>query len=237
MFIANISHHYMFRVFYLFSFFLINDTDLGSFGMWLPLKDILGPAWQNNKHGISPCPELDVWVPKKIGFPELIKVEHSEVKGGFSIAIFCYALQLLPFKVQPVFKPFINDKGESNGTYDQLVQHIEGKTCQAVAGDVTVRASRAELVDFTIPYLSSEVYMLVQGSHEWNQTLWTFLRPFTWRLWITIVGTCIFIGAAVAILEYRVGNPKFTAPYFQTLRMVIWFPISTFFFNEGTYLS
>ncbi|GJU30249.1 retrotransposon protein, putative, ty1-copia subclass, partial [Tanacetum coccineum] len=222
---------------YLFSFFSINDTDLGGFGMWLPLKDILGPAWQNNKHGRSPCSKLDVWVPKKIGFTELVKVEQSEVKGGFSIAIFCYALQLLPFKVQPIFRPFINDKGESNGTYDQLLHHIEGKTCQAVAGDVTIRASRAEFVDFTIPYLSSEVYMLVHGSHDWNQTLWTFLRPFTWRLWITIVCACIFIGAAVAILEYRAGNPKFTAPYFQTLRMVIWFPISTFFFNEGKILN
>ncbi|GJX22366.1 extracellular solute-binding protein 3 [Tanacetum coccineum] len=196
-----------------------------------------GPAWQNNKHGRSPCPKLEVWVPKKIGFTELVNVEQSEVKGGFSIAIFCYALQLLPFKVQPIFKPFINDKGKSNGTYDQLLHHIEGKTCQAVAGDVTIRASRAKFIDFTIPYLSSEVYMLVHGSHEWNQTLWTFLRPFTWRLWITIVCACIFIGAAVAILEYRAGNPKFTAPYFQTLRMVIWFPISTFFFNEGKILN
>ena len=108
------------------------------------------------------------------------------------------------------------------------------QNCTCAAGDFTVRASRAQYVNFTIPYLSSEVYMLVHGAHEWNQTLWTFLRPFTWRLWITIFSMSIYIGAAVAILEYRVGNPKFKAPYHQALRMVIWFPISTFFFNEGT---
>ncbi|XP_071726892.1 glutamate receptor 2.8-like [Rutidosis leptorrhynchoides] len=106
------------------------------------------------------------------------------------------------------------------------------QTCQSIGGDVTVRSSRAQYVDFTPPYLSSEVYMLIHGSHEWNQTLWTFLRPFTKRLWFTIIGMCIYIGVAIAILEYRADNPKFTASY-QTLKMIIWFPVSTFFFNEG----
>ncbi|KAM0036843.1 hypothetical protein Hdeb2414_s0014g00431121 [Helianthus debilis subsp. tardiflorus] len=200
--------------------------------------DIISPKWNMKKEGNSPCPELVVWVPKKTGFTEFVKVnQQSKIEGGFSIAVFCYALQRLPFKVQPIFKPFINEKGESNGTYDQLLQHIEGKTCEAVAGDVTIRASRTQYVDFTIPYMSSDVYMLVHAVHEWNQTLWTLLRPFTWRLWITIVGACIYTGVAVAFLEYRVGNPKFTAPILKRIIMVIWFPISTFFFHEGKILN
>ncbi|GJY06900.1 extracellular solute-binding protein 3 [Tanacetum coccineum] len=148
-----------------------------------------GPEWQMNKHEISPCQQLDVWVPKKTGFTEFVKVEGSEVKGGFSIAIF----------FQPIFKSF----DVTNDTYDNLLKSIVGKNCTCAAGDFTVRASRAQYVNFTIPYLSSEVYMLVH----------------------------------VAILEYRVGNPKFKAPYSQALRMVIWFPISTFFFNEGRILN
>ncbi|XP_071729652.1 glutamate receptor 2.8-like [Rutidosis leptorrhynchoides] len=198
--------------------------------------DIVGPTWQVNKTGEGPCQQLIVWVPKKNGFTEFVKIEDFEVKGGFSLAIFCYALHLLPYKIQPIFKPYINDKGESNGTYDQLLHVIEGTTCETVAGDVTVRASRAQYVDFTTPYLSSEVYMLVHGSHEWNQTLWTFLRPFTKRLWFAIIGMCIYIGVAVAILEYRADNPKFTASY-KTVRMIIWFPVSMFFFNEGKILN
>ena len=102
-----------------------------------------------------------------------------------------------------------------------------------MAGDVTIRYNRIQYINFTIPYLSSEVYVLVHGAHEWNQTLLTFIKPFTWRLWITIIGACIFIGVAIAILEYRVGNPKFAIPFYQKLIMVIWFPISTFFFHEG----
>ncbi|KAI3709160.1 hypothetical protein L2E82_38919 [Cichorium intybus] len=109
--------------------------------------------------------------------------------------------------------------------------------CQAVAGDITIRGNRAQHVDFTIPYLSSEVYMLVHASKEWNQTLWTFIKPFTWRLWITVIGACIFIGVAIGILEYRAGNPQFSSPFYSKLILVVWFPISTFFFQEGKILN
>ncbi|XP_071729654.1 glutamate receptor 2.5-like [Rutidosis leptorrhynchoides] len=194
--------------------------------------EIVGPTWQVNKTGEGPCQQLVVWVPKKDGFTEFVKIENSEVKGGFSLAIFCNALQFLPYRVQPIFKPYVNYTGYSNGSYDELLHVIEGTTCEMVAGDVTVRSSRGQYVDFTTPYLSSEVYMLVHGSLAWSQTLWTFLRPFTKRLWFAIVGMCIYIGVAVSILEYRADNPKFTASY-KTIRMIIWFPVSTFFFNEG----
>ncbi|KAI3725118.1 hypothetical protein L1987_64894 [Smallanthus sonchifolius] len=115
------------------------------------MKDIIGAEWKKTKKRKGPCPKLVVWVPKT-DFTEFVNINQQlKVEGGFSIAIFCYTLHKLPFGVQPIFKPFINDKGESNGTYDQLLEQIEGKTCEAVAGDVTVRASRIKYVDFTIP--------------------------------------------------------------------------------------
>lgn len=111
------------------------------------------------------------------------------------------------------------------------------QSCQAVAGDVSIRGNRAQYADYTIPYLNAEVYMLVHTTHEWNQTLWIFLRPFTTRLWITLICACILTGIALAILEYRAGNQRFAIPFYRQLVMVIWFPISTFFFNEGTYFG
>ncbi|KAJ0599351.1 putative solute-binding protein family 3/ domain of MltF [Helianthus annuus] len=197
-------------------------------------SDIIGQEWNMNKSRKSPCPTLVVWVPKKTGFTEFVEVnEDNEVQGGFSVAIFCKAVQFLPFNVRPIFRPFINETGGMNGTYDDLLRHIEGQKCQAVAGDVTIRGNRAQYVSFTIPYLAAEIYMLVHATPEWIQTLGTFLKPFTTRLWITLVCACILTGIAVALLEYRADNPKFESPFYKQLLMVIWFPISTFFFHEG----
>nr|XP_043629785.1 glutamate receptor 2.8-like [Erigeron canadensis] len=214
------------------------DVCADRFDIRLHVEDIIGPNWNIKKQGKSPCRTLVVWVPKKTGFTEFVKVnEHNEVEGGFSIAIFCYALQKLPFNVQPIFKPFVNDTGQMNGTYDELLKHIENRTCEAVAGDVTIRGNRAQYVSFTTPYLSAEVYMLVHATHEWNQTLWTFLRPFTKRLWESLISAYILIGITLAILEYRAKNPKFVGPFYRQLIMVIWFPISAFFFHEATLSS
>ena len=76
----------------------------------MPIKDVLGPNWQNVAKENRTCPKLVVWVPKKAGFTEFVKVdEELKVKGGFSIAIFCHALQNLPFSIQPIFIPFVNE--------------------------------------------------------------------------------------------------------------------------------
>lgn len=94
----------------------------------IAIKDIIGPEWNISKKRKSPCPRLFVWVPKKDGFTEFVKVnEKSKLEGGFSIAIFCHALHVLPYSVQPIFIPFVDDHGKSNGDYDQLVKHIENK--------------------------------------------------------------------------------------------------------------
>ncbi|KAI3754588.1 hypothetical protein L1987_54375 [Smallanthus sonchifolius] len=110
---------------------------------------------------------------------------------------------------------------------------IQEQGLDLCAGDVTIRGNRAQYASFTIPYLSAEIYMLVHAAHEWNQTLWTFLKPFTTTLWFTLGCACIFTGIALACLEYRAGNPQFASPYYKQLVMVMWFPISTFFFHEG----
>nr|XP_043629782.1 glutamate receptor 2.8-like [Erigeron canadensis] len=107
------------------------------------------------------------------------------------------------------------------------------KPCEAVGGDSTIRGNRAQYVSFTPPYLSSEVYMLVDATQESHQTFKTFLRPFTNRLWITLACAFILFGITLAILEYRAGNPKFASPFYRHLIMIMWFPISTFFFEEG----
>ncbi|PWA94223.1 ionotropic glutamate receptor, metazoa [Artemisia annua] len=206
---------------------------------YLVNTNILGTNWNNEINQISKqCQILTVRVPKKPYFTEFVDVnKDGKLKGGFSIAIFCLALRELAYKIQPVFVPFINEHNESLGNYDQLVQQIDGKECEAVAGDVTISAYRTQYVDFTIPYMSSEVYILVPTAKKWSQTVLTLIKPFSNSLWLTIVVAFIFIGIAITRLEYSVGNPELKVPMYQQVLMVIWFPISVLFFYEGRILN
>ncbi|XP_022040263.1 glutamate receptor 2.1-like [Helianthus annuus] len=133
------------------------------------------------------------------------------------------------YKIQPVFKIIRNE------SVTEVLQKL-GEDCDAVAGDISITSNRTNIADFTIPYMSSEIYMFVPAARKWNQTRVTLLRPFTIKLWIAIIIACIFIGVAVGYLEYRGRNPDFLdVPFYQKLFMIIWFPVSKFFFQEVSY--
>ncbi|KAL8236892.1 hypothetical protein R6Q59_017973 [Mikania micrantha] len=194
-------------------------------------KDILGTLWKNDsdKQLHESISTFNVCVPKNTAFHEFVDVnEHDELKGGFSITIFCLVLQELPFKIQPLFKPV-----DEQGNYTHIIMKL-GQDCDAVVGDTTITSNRTKYAEFTIPYMSSEIYMLVPAERKWNQTMLTLLKPFTLRLWLLILTVWMLTGATIGYLEYRSENPDFYhAPLHKSLFMIIWFPLSKFFFQEG----
>ncbi|PWA61173.1 Extracellular solute-binding protein, family 3 [Artemisia annua] len=77
----------------------------------------------------------------------------------------------------------------------------EQKVCPGV---VTIWTNRGQFLK--IPYLNSAIYMLVNLAHEWNRTIWVFLKPFSLRIWITLICSWIFTGVAVYFFEKHAGN-------------------------------
>ncbi|XP_059637014.1 glutamate receptor 2.8-like isoform X2 [Cornus florida] len=183
--------------------------------------------------------KLKIGIPKKVGFTEFVKV-HKDPKTkktcatGFSIEVFCAALQLLPFKVEPVFYSFEKENGESAGTYNELVHNITVKQFDAVVGDLTIMANRASWVDFTMSYVDSSVYVLVPIKHDTRKNIWTFLQPFNRELWLAIFMASISLGILIGIIEMRsdVTNTDFEGPLLQQLGMMIWYPVSMFVLPE-----
>ncbi|KAI3801669.1 hypothetical protein L1987_29780 [Smallanthus sonchifolius] len=164
------------------------------------------------------------------GFHEFVDVnEHDELKGGFSIAIFCLALQELPSKIQPVFKII------ENGSYTEVVQKLEGEDCDVVAGDITITSNRTKYADFTIPYMSTEIYMLVPAVPKLNQSPRTVTEPFTVGLWFAILCACVVTGGIIGYMEFRKENPYFyNVPLHRAPLRIIWFPVWKIFNPEGT---
>lgn len=81
--------------------------------------------------------KLRVGVPKKTGFTEFVNVQEIDAGRqiynvtGFSIDVFKAVLDALTFKVEPEFIPFVNASGGSNGTYDDLVNKLNGSEVSA----------------------------------------------------------------------------------------------------------
>ncbi|KAI4344370.1 hypothetical protein L6164_011604 [Bauhinia variegata] len=178
--------------------------------------------------------KLRIGVPKKDGFTQFVNVlwkqrENKYNVSGYCIDVFNAVMKVLPLNVSPEFEPYVNETGHSAGTYDSLVQQIPENKYDAVVGDVTIVANRSNFVDFTLPYTESDVCMLVPIQHGKHSSMWIFVRPFAWDLWLCIVILNIFTGLVIHIMERNAHNVSADgSPIRKDLRIVtiLWFPLA-----------
>nr|GMD26753.1 glutamate receptor 2.2-like [Ipomoea batatas] len=210
------------------------------------LKNVLWPGDSLEKPTGWVVPSkgrLRVGVPKKNGFTEFVNVEWNSSTNkssveGFSIDIFRYALESLPFKVEYDFVPFVNESGQRNGSYNDLLHKIKENDFDIVVADSTILAQRAEYVDFALPYSESGVVMVVKNNI--HKDMWIFIKPLKWDLWLTIIAACIFLGFVVRVLEHRKmknNNNAAVQPNRDHNGLLFCYPIAVLAFPEGNMVS
>nr|GMD24969.1 glutamate receptor 2.2-like [Ipomoea batatas] len=229
-------------------------TGVRTVGYWLKskgireekLKNVLWPGDSLEKPTGWVVPSkgrLRVGVPKKNGFTEFVNVEwnsstNKSIVEGFSIDIFRYALESLPFKVEYDFVPFVNESGQRNGSYNDLLHKIKENDFDIVVADSTILAQRAEYVDFALPYSESGVVMVVKNNI--HKDMWIFIKPLKWDLWLTIIAACIFLGFVVRVLEHRKmknNNNAAVQPNRDHNGLLFCYPIAVLAFPEGNMVS
>ncbi|KAL1825360.1 hypothetical protein ACET3Z_012138 [Daucus carota] len=175
---------------------------------------------------------LRVGVPVKEGFAEFVKLKQFQNTAEYNITGFCAdvfreLLFHLPFNIDdPQYIPYGDlTAGKSAGSYDDLLTQLEKKKYDIVVADITILPERAQRVDFSTPYLESQVVMLRQVKYDEVNDIWIFLSPFSSDLWLTIAVSCLFTGAVILILEHRANDP-------EKLEKAFWFPFGSLVFAE-----
>ncbi|XP_020227776.1 glutamate receptor 2.8 [Cajanus cajan] len=182
--------------------------------------------------------KLRVGVPQKHGFRQFVNVVLDDSRpqkyniSGYCMDVFNAVVTRLPFNVSLDVEPypiFSNASRKSYGTYEALLHQIPSKY-DIVVGDITILANRSNFVDFTLPYTGSGVKMLVSVQHGRHQTMWIFIKPFSWDLWLSIIIISTSIGVSILIMERNVnalpnqeGSPNRSKLSAAT---ILWFPIS-----------
>ncbi|KAK2967755.1 hypothetical protein RJ640_029651, partial [Escallonia rubra] len=102
------------------------------------------PRSNGHTHFKSECEKLSSWiksekatggdtpikwkayVPVKDGFTEFVHVDKKNCKliSGFSTEVFCAALQIFPYKVEPEFVPLANNNCEASLNYSDVLKHV-----------------------------------------------------------------------------------------------------------------
>ncbi|KAL6660689.1 hypothetical protein ACP70R_001724 [Stipagrostis hirtigluma subsp. patula] len=186
---------------------------------------------------------LKIGVPVKHGFGKFIRSENGTPKG-FCIDVFEEVMDNL--HVPYVYEEFGNGKGQSNGTYNDLVYKVYLKFLSlqlqycfcatvgheeydAVVGDVTILANRSFYVDFTLPYTESGVRMVVAVRDQRQKTAWTFVEPLTADLWLGAGAFFVLTGFVVWFIEHRT-NQEFRGPPASQIGSIFYFSFATLVF-------
>ncbi|XP_065878433.1 glutamate receptor 2.7-like [Euphorbia lathyris] len=171
--------------------------------------------------------KLKIGVPTD-SFKELVNVTIDPITKkprvtGFCTSIFDAVMKELPYAVDYEYVPY------ASGTYNDLIYQVYKGNYDAAVGDTTIIANRSAYVDFTLPYIESEVSMLVRIKDDKNNNALMFLRPLSPRLWATTFCFFLFIAFVIWVLEHRINDDFRGSPSHQA-GTSLWFAFSTMVF-------
>ncbi|XP_057854605.2 glutamate receptor 3.4 isoform X1 [Cryptomeria japonica] len=179
--------------------------------------------------------------PLRVAFPKdaiqrglvSITVDRSNITNfhGFFIDVFEAAIAYLPYNVSYTFIPVGN--GSSTLNLDYLLEKVADQEYDVAIGDIPITPARLQRVDFTQPYVTAGLVVVVRQKDYSSKKAWSFLEPFTPGLWFTMLAFVIFTGLVVWVLEHR-KNKKFQGKRLkQQVGTSIWFSFSTLFFAQS----
>ncbi|XP_019160097.1 PREDICTED: glutamate receptor 2.7-like isoform X2 [Ipomoea nil] len=201
-------------------------------GKWEPSKGITQKLGSVMWPGDSPTKPLDwgvdklrILIPVKEGFPEFVSVPHSSSSQhkptGLSMDIFYAVLELLPFKVEYEISFYPIKHGNYTRSYDDLLDNISEGKYQVAIGDITIMDGRAAKLEYTHPYMISEIVMVVKNVK--SKDMWILFKVFKWELWTMIIVTYFSVGFVVRILQH------------QSNGLLFWFPLAVLALPERKY--
>ncbi|KAL6660686.1 hypothetical protein ACP70R_001721 [Stipagrostis hirtigluma subsp. patula] len=152
-------------------------------------------------------------------------VTNRTVAGGFVIEVFEAAVRLLPYALpfEYVLVPTM--------PYDKLIKNVGLGVYDAAVADITITANRSQHVDFTLPYMSSGISMLVHRRDQRSKRTWVFFKPLRYDLWLISFVFFLFTGFVVWAIEHRV-NEEFRGPPSYQIGTLLYFGFSTLIFAQ-----
>ncbi|MFS7994565.1 putative solute-binding protein family 3/ domain of MltF [Helianthus anomalus] len=172
---------------------------------------------------------MKVGIPNQSLFEQFVSVKvdiqkNDDVYDGFVVKVFDEMMRRMNQSYEPV---------RFSRSYDELVEAIQLKEFDVVAGDVTITEKRNEFVDFTQPYTESGLEMIVLVRSRISNQPWLFLKPFTTEMWWLIATITTYNGFVIWLIE-RSHNKSLQGPNIITqIGIVFWLAFTSLLTLRG----
>ncbi|KAK1416724.1 hypothetical protein QVD17_25840 [Tagetes erecta] len=200
------------------------------------IEQILWPVqpWYANRRSRNLAETSDhlmrVGVPANSLFRQFVLVDldaekNETVIDGFVVKVFDEMMKGMNLSNTYELHPF-------TGSYNELIEAIDSKVFDAVAGDVTILAERHEFADFTQPFTESGLEMVVRVRSRLSNEAWLFLKPFTAKMWWITAAITIYNGFVIWLIERKhIEDPG--ASITTQIGVILWLAFSTLFTLRG----
>lgn len=105
----------------------------------------------------------------------------------------------------------------------------------ALAGDVTILANRSKVADFTQPFTESGLEMIVPVQSKMPNRAWLFLKPFTKKMWVSILGITIYNGFVIWLIERNHCPELRQGSVLDQTGTLLWLAFTTMISLNGKY--
>ncbi|CAF1417594.1 unnamed protein product [Rotaria sp. Silwood1] len=90
-----------------------------------------------------------------------------------------------------------------NRTYASLGQLVEDRMYDIIVGDVTITATRRGKIGFSNSIFDDSLRLIIRKSPDVDIVPFTFMKPFSLRLWLLILCTVILTSILICLIERK----------------------------------
>ena len=110
----------------------------------------------------------------------------------------------------------------STMTYNQAVQAVADGVYDILAADVNILAKRREIVDFSNAIYDNTIRIIMRKPTAESLDLFSYLKPFSGRLWLVLLIAVLYSGALIFLLERRENDELQEKSIISIVSMSIW---------------
>lgn len=115
----------------------------------------------------------------------------------------------------------------TNLTYNGLIDAVANGVFDMVVGDVTITAARTHLVGFSTSIFDNSLRIIIREAQMESIDYLSYLRPFSFELWIALLVASIYASFLICLLEYEHNEALQHRSLTSLIIKSMWYSIGT----------
>jgi ABC-type branched-subunit amino acid transport system substrate-binding protein/ABC-type amino acid transport substrate-binding protein len=114
-----------------------------------------------------------------------------------------------------------------NESYNGLVDDVANDRYDMAVADVTITAGRMKKVAFSISIFDNSLRIIIRATSSVDVDFLSYLRPFSFQLWIALIIATIYAGFLICLLEREHNEALSNQSIFPLIIKSMWYSIGT----------